>query len=1193
MSVNSMPKLFTYAIIFNDDEDGITYLTTDPKGWDGQEVSFSRTEDFGLNAEFTVPFYFAKEGRSLLKNIFDINGSFSNAKLRIYKRANNWALDNFYEYKLDFKTYKDDLEYIAIEGLETGLNAKIQVNADTEYEIDLPTNKDFLNYTAMTNTSQNVVQGLVGSMYHCGDFGGKRFNRPNGSRAVKAYSSTIGFVDGGGIPFTGMLFHNIAGSTITGLVVKTKIKCRVLMEYLIGYPPSGVFSLVKHTANFSSFTTIREVSPNSSQEFTADYFDTVEFTDTFDLASDWYVSLIYASQINGFYTHVPSMDGCDGTYIKVASAAAGLTGAKLCVVTYQWLITQLLLKVDANSSLVYNIVHTNIIPLLSCQQAIQNINQLVFAGKIKTSLKTALKSLNGLCGIGESTPKGGIGIDITGEIMTIDYLDKFYLKDVVPGDNLMATLNAVNVQTEFDEKHCYNKIKVGSNATNLVDNGLLAFNCENNFALPNATVDKELDLVNPYVLDMYSIDKLISDRQPSTTADTTMTTENDSKLVVFAGVSQGTNLRLCSIAGSGSIANPDVEFINKDLIGSRSPNTGTAPNLIFPSNTPAIFLFDDSVLFYIFPSLGTYKMVVDIDISFPGGVFLPTGIGFSVSHMSPNYITYKNTSKDVQTLTNTEYIRQLETEFDCKFEGNAMYFRFTLGDILGYATIPSIIITKLNVSLQLIGGVTYELYKTTGSIKAGFQGDVATAYNLPFSPKRILNSFKNYLAISNWKSGATIDFISTNINSTLESQLGYETAVVKESESLATVDADAVFMPISIIFDTDINFDNLNSLKTDKYRYYEVVEKGTSFKGWVNTAACHIGELQKQQWKLQAKSIEKWWPDPRMYAFVAPLDFNRKTEPVDIATAFQRYDNLDKKYAFGFKRSLANYVRLEGGESYFITGLSDGINRLITHFQTTYTGQNGGTANHYDVVSTDGAPDSGCVTWSDNGYNNILCFFYTSKTGTSFIGELQTMPTTTYGIQATIVGFDIRTFEFGCVIVNNSSASTDAIVVNTFAAYWAYIGNCTRVALGWNAGTGQLSNIKYVHHNGTIRLEHIEYGSIVNNSFTGICTIPSSVLLISYDYTPENAGYRCLWSPLITKINFNKELTHIGSGGIINCPNCTDYSFYSLAAPTVLGDVSAFMNNNTGILHIKPSATGYDVAPWTNTAIFSEIIEDL
>ena len=49
---------------------------------------------------------------------------------------------------------------------------------------------------------------------------------------------------------------------------------------------------------------------------------------------------------------------------------------------------------------------------------------------------------------------------------------------------------------------------------------------------------------------------------------------------------------------------------------------------------------------------------------------------------------------------------------------------------------------------------------------------------------------------------------------------------------------------------------------------------------------------------------------------------------------------------------------------------------------------------------------------------------------------------------------------------------------------------------------------------------------------------------------------------------------------------------YATSAPTV-GTEGFTLTGAARPLHVKIGATGYNVAPWTNTAIFSSIIYDL
>jgi hypothetical protein len=56
------------------------------------------------------------------------------------------------------------------------------------------------------------------------------------------------------------------------------------------------------------------------------------------------------------------------------------------------------------------------------------------------------------------------------------------------------------------------------------------------------------------------------------------------------------------------------------------------------------------------------------------------------------------------------------------------------------------------------------------------------------------------------------------------------------------------------------------------------------------------------------------------------------------------------------------------------------------------------------------------------------------------------------------------------------------------------------------------------------------------------------------------------------------------------CSSLATVNMYPLIAPST--DGSAF-GDYAATLHIQAGSTGYDVAPWTNTAKFASIVQDL
>jgi len=70
------------------------------------------------------------------------------------------------------------------------------------------------------------------------------------------------------------------------------------------------------------------------------------------------------------------------------------------------------------------------------------------------------------------------------------------------------------------------------------------------------------------------------------------------------------------------------------------------------------------------------------------------------------------------------------------------------------------------------------------------------------------------------------------------------------------------------------------------------------------------------------------------------------------------------------------------------------------------------------------------------------------------------------------------------------------------------------------------------------------------------------------------------------------SVSSIGNYSFAGMNNVTSVYCYATSAPTV-GTGGFTLGGTARPLHVKIGATGYNVAPWTNTAIFSSIIYDL
>lgn len=77
----------------------------------------------------------------------------------------------------------------------------------------------------------------------------------------------------------------------------------------------------------------------------------------------------------------------------------------------------------------------------------------------------------------------------------------------------------------------------------------------------------------------------------------------------------------------------------------------------------------------------------------------------------------------------------------------------------------------------------------------------------------------------------------------------------------------------------------------------------------------------------------------------------------------------------------------------------------------------------------------------------------------------------------------------------------------------------------------------------------------------------------------------------LTSLTIPAGVTTIGDYAFHGCSDITNLYMNPLSAPTIDSDKVGVFSDVT--LHIKSDATGYDVAPWTDTSIFSSIVADL
>lgn len=329
-------------------------------------------------------------------------------------------------------------------------------------------------------------------------------------------------------------------------------------------------------------------------------------------------------------------------------------------------------------------------------------------------------------------------------------------------------------------------------------------------------------------------------------------------------------------------------------------------------------------------------------------------------------------------------------------------------------------------------------------------------------------------------------------------------------------------------------------------------------------------------------------------AFCAPEDFDILThEPVNIIDVYNQYNNRDKRYIYSVYDGVIA-LRLEGGQNYLVGYTEGGVDytQTIPHVQAVKTQDFNGIGTEINVDSTEGFTESGIINYVDY-YGYYRFFKYTEKTATKFIGESQQIIISLFVETLIFQAFDFTNKTKGYVIVNNSNINIACSLTNVNEALWLYVGRyCNYFTAGYNGAAGQICRVKYIHYqnkNISFITGNISYYAFWNGSLTGVINIPARIKTFNWGGFANGQTFN---SGGITKINIPSGVTSIDIGTFV-FNNGVTFNFYPLVAPTIIGGENPLGYSRTGILHIKQGATGYDVAPWTNTSVFTNIIYDL
>ena len=335
--------------------------------------------------------------------------------------------------------------------------------------------------------------------------------------------------------------------------------------------------------------------------------------------------------------------------------------------------------------------------------------------------------------------------------------------------------------------------------------------------------------------------------------------------------------------------------------------------------------------------------------------------------------------------------------------------------------------------------------------------------------------------------------------------------------------------------------------------------------------------------------------------YIAPIAFDRAAQPVDIYDVFEKYyrNNRDAKYIYSVADSFPDMLGLGSNEmalhnhgTSHYWGWEENNIKHTQYARVAYLPGNlsDGYYNTITVDSTETFPESGKIVFGDaytpyyQGYGWTPFFVYTSKDATHFYGVSQRVGSSDPSVRL-VIDWGGKTKRW--VITNNSSNSgmgkQVCYVGNRLKGpEWLYCGKDITDIMTSDASAGY-SSIKYIHCHSVDNLSIYSYCCHYGGYLSGALKISKSATLM---------GGINFWSStanITGDIEVPENIISIGDYAFY-MPGITSYKFYHSVAPTVsLNSFSAHAKP----LHIKAGATGFNVAPWTNTAIFSEIIADL
>ena len=384
----------------------------------------------------------------------------------------------------------------------------------------------------------------------------------------------------------------------------------------------------------------------------------------------------------------------------------------------------------------------------------------------------------------------------------------------------------------------------------------------------------------------------------------------------------------------------------------------------------------------------------------------------------------------------------------------------------------------------------------------------------------------------------------------------------------------------------------------------------------------------------------KLWGKKRVWnmeAFIAPTNFDPASQPLNIVSVFGEYDNANKAYIYSFTSAIATLtLSASSGITYRWGETISGVDYVYDVVSgTAFTA---GSTKRYVIVN------STATSLMANGFNGAIWLYCSSKcyrvqsqlnTYLNYVhcedlnsittigdrafqdckGLTGTLTIPSYVTTISIAAFANCTNLTGTLTIPSSVTTIGGAAFSSipfthlisnssfFEVYdevlYTTTGSITAIysAKGYSGTLTLKSNVVIIGDN-CFNGNNLRTGSLtIPNSVTTIgvsafysCTGLTGSLTIPNSVTTIGASAFYGYNKFSGIATIGSGITTIGVSAFYYIKTITEWRILSSVAPSVQ---SPTWSSYAKSLHVKIGATGYNVAPWTNTAIFSSIIYDL